>query len=331
MFTSYREETEFAFNAVQRAADLSDRIQREMVTEALSKSDRSPVTVADFASQALVGCLIESAFPDDPLVAEEDSRVLRESAQTARLETVANYIRSEFGEVSLGQVCNWIDRGKADASDRFWTLDPIDGTKGFLRGDQYVAALALIVDGEIVVGALGCPNLNTDIEPDFESGSCTIVAVRGEGTWVFGRSMEAGRQLQVSDVNDSSKARLLRSFESGHTDTGKINALTKSLDVAAQPVLMDSQAKYALLAAGRGDILFRLLSPDRLDYREKIWDQAAGGLIVEEAGGQISDLYGKPLDFTVGRLLKNNVGVLASNGYLHAGALQALRETGVED
>jgi len=51
-------------------------------------------------------------------------------------------------------VCEWIDRGGSDYARRFWTLDPIDGTKGFLRGDQYAVALALVVDGKVQVGVL---------------------------------------------------------------------------------------------------------------------------------------------------------------------------------
>ena len=58
------------------------------------------------------------------------------------------------------QVCRWIDHGGGSQySERFWTLDPIDGTKGFLRGEQYAVALALIVDGRVAVAALACPNL----------------------------------------------------------------------------------------------------------------------------------------------------------------------------
>lgn len=330
MFKSYRKEAEFAFRAVKRAAQLSDRIQHAMVTQALSKSDKSPVTVADFASQALVGEMLEAAFPDDPLVAEEDSRALSEARQPDQLQAVTRFVQSELGDVDRDEVCAWIDRGNDEPSERFWTLDPIDGTKGFLRGDQYVTALALIVDGELIVAALGCPNLNARIEPDFQAGGCTVVAVKGEGAWAFGREMRSGQRLRVSAIDSPARARVLRSFESGHTDSEKIEALTDTLGVIADPVLMDSQAKYALLAAGRGDLLFRLLSPDRPDYKEKIWDQAAGALIVTEAGGRITDLYGRPLDFTAGRLLSNNTGVLASNGLLHEPALAALREVGVE-
>ena len=84
-----------------------------------------------------------------------------------------------------------------------------------------------------------------------------------------------------------------------------------------------------LLAAGKGDLMLRLLSPSAPDYREKIWDQAAGSIMVEEAGGHITDLFGVPLDFTTGKLLTKNFGVLASNGRLHQKALAALSEIGV--
>jgi 3'(2'), 5'-bisphosphate nucleotidase len=72
--------------------------------------------------------------------------------------------------------------------------------------------------------------------------------------------------------------------------------------------------------------MLRMLSAKQPDYREKIWDQAAGSLILEEAGGKISDLTGAALDFTTGRTLSKNRGILASNGILHSFALEALNE-----
>jgi 3'(2'), 5'-bisphosphate nucleotidase len=68
-----------------------------------------------------------------------------------------------------------------------------------------------------------------------------------------------------------------------------------------------------------------LLSPAKPDYREKIWDQAAGSIIVEEAGGKVTDLDGRELDFAQGRTLKKNRGICATNGIFHERALQALR------
>jgi 3'(2'), 5'-bisphosphate nucleotidase len=133
--------------------------------------------------------------------------------------------------------------------------------------------------------------------------------------------------LAVSSCSDPHQARILRSFESGHTNVDQIGDFARLLGVEAAPIKMDSQAKYAVLAAGQGELYLRLLSPDQPDYREKIWDQAAGSLILEEAGGQFSDLHGKPLDFTAGRSLLHNRGILATNRHLHAGAVEALRRS----
>ena len=123
---------------------------------------------------------------------------------------------------------------------------------------------------------------------------------------------------------------MLASVEAGHTNLDQLKALETTLGISVPPVRMDSQAKYAALAAGQGELIFRLLSPAKPGYREKIWDQAAGSLIVEEAGGQVSDLRGVPLDFSAGRTLERNVGVLVSNRTLHAAALSALARVGAD-
>lgn len=86
---------------------------------------------------------------------------------------------------------------------------------------------------------------------------------------------------------------------------------------------MDSQAKHAVIAAGQADLLLRL--PARPEFRDKIWDQAAGAIVLEEAGGRVTDMWGANLDFGAGRILANNEGVIASNGRLHVGLLDALR------
>jgi 3'(2'), 5'-bisphosphate nucleotidase len=134
--------------------------------------------------------------------------------------------------------------------------------------------------------------------------------------------------LAVSTRSDSTAARILRSVEKSHTNVDEIGQLAAKLGITAPPVAMDSQAKYAMLAAGEGDVLLRLLSPSRPDYREKIWDQAAGSIVVEEAGGRITDLDGKLLDFSHGRTLAKNRGILATNGHLHEAILAALRDLG---
>lgn len=317
-------------------------VQAEMVSPALTKDDRSPVTVADYASQALVAYLLDQAFPGDVLVAEEDASKLR-----VELDGVAAPPTSTLGQVTKFSVryiplaaprliCDWIDRGAAEPANRYWVLDPIDGTKGFLRGDQYAVALALLVGGQVELGVLGCPNLAINrgesgrlLAPDQQGAGVLALAVRSQGTWVapLARSGTFIR-VQASQRVDPAQARLLRSFEAGHTNVDQIDDFTRALGVQADPLRMDSQTKYAVLAAGDGDLLLRLLSPSKPDYREKIWDQAAGSLVVQEAGGKVTDLDGKSLDFSIGRSLRNNRGILASNSLLHPAALEALRAVG---
>jgi 3'(2'), 5'-bisphosphate nucleotidase len=163
--------------------------------------------------------------------------------------------------------------------------------------------------------------------PDDGDAGSLMIAVRGEGAWIgpIDGQEEDFHRSRVSTLLDPVQARLLRSFETGHTNVSQVDLIAAQLGVQAEPVRMDSQAKYLLLAVGKGELYLRLLSPKQPNYREKIWDQAAGSLIVEEAGGRVSDLFGRPLDFTAGRTLLNNRGILASNGHLHEQALQALQ------
>lgn len=329
MLTTNKPEMKFALDAVRQASALVKQVQTELVPTALTKNDRSPVTVADFASQALVVSLLAQAFPGDPIVGEEDSSALRLPESQAILQQVTRFVAMFNPSSTPEKVTGWIDQGSADPASRFWTLDPIDGTKGFLRGEQYAVALALIVDGQVDIGVLGCPNLEVGYRPELNGAGSFVVASRGEGTWLVPNDGGSTlTRLRVSDINDPKEARLLRSYESGHTNVSQIDQFIRQVAAQADPVRMDSQAKYAVMAAGRGDLLLRLLSPAQPDYREKIWDQAAGSLVVQEAGGRITDLDGKPLDFTTGRTLANNRGVLASNGHLHPAALQALSAIG---
>jgi 3'(2'), 5'-bisphosphate nucleotidase len=326
MLDTHTPELKFALEAVRRASQLVVQVQAKMVSDALTKDDRSPVTVADFASQALVARLLADAFPNDPLVGEEDATALRTPEEAQTLEQVAKFVSAFIPEATTESVCEWIDHGSGKPAPRFWTLDPIDGTKGFLRGGQYAVALALLVDGEVQLGVLGCPNLTDGYRQEIGGPGSLVAAKRGQGTWTTSLEGEAGfTQMRVSEIKEPAQARLLRSFEAGHTNVSQLDRIGEAMGGAAEPVRLDSQAKYAILAAGGGDLLFRLISPKMPDYREKIWDQAAGSLVAQEAGGKVTDLDGKPLDFSTGRMLKNNRGLLASNSHLHAAALEAIK------
>ncbi|HCK42745.1 MAG TPA: 3'(2'),5'-bisphosphate nucleotidase [Planctomycetaceae bacterium] len=322
----------FAIAAVREAAQLVRRVQQEMVVDALAKDDKSPVTVADFAAQAIIGRRLSETFPEMGFVGEESADALRDAAGRETLEQITHFVQMLEPQATPEEVCDWIDLGAGEPTEEFWTLDPVDGTKGFLRGDQYAVALGFIRDGVVRVGALGCPELADSVRPDKGGQGSLLVARRGNGTWagpldVASENQEIDwKRLAASGREAAAEARLLCSVEKAHTDTQGIGLLIKTLGITADPVPMDSQAKYAVLAAGGGDVNLRLISPSHPDYREKIWDQAAGSIVVEEAGGQVTDLAGKPLDFSHGRTLAANRGVLATNGRLHGALLDGLKE-----
>jgi 3'(2'), 5'-bisphosphate nucleotidase len=129
--------------------------------------------------------------------------------------------------------------------------------------------------------------------------------------------------MTVSAVAEPADARVLHSYESAHTDLARCRSVLAALDVRPAPIPMDSQAKHVVLAAGAADVLLR--APVRPGAHEAIWDHAAGCLVVEEAGGRVTDLQGRRLDFSTGRTLSRNEGLLASNGGLHEAFLEALR------
>ena len=240
-------------------------------------------------------------------------------ATPALLDGVVGLVGAQREGASASTVLDWISVGSADGStDRYWTLDPIDGTKGFLRGDQYAIALALLVDSQVRLGVLGCPNLPN---PDGSRGAI-FLAVDGSCVAWFGASADA-QPVAVAAPATVSEARLVESVESGHSNQDDSALIALALGLTTEPYRIDSQCKYAAVARGDASIYLRL--PTRADYREKIWDHAAGMFVVEQAGGRVTDVTGAPLDFGHGARLEHNRGVVATDGRFHDEVLAAVQ------
>lgn len=325
----YRTELDVAIAAVRDASLLCRSVQSKSSTDSFEKDDRSPVTVADFGSQAIICRVIGDAFPDDPVIAEEDATALQDPVNRLALERVVAEVSGVHGDVVERDVCTWISRGNANQySSRFWTLDPIDGTKGFLRDDQYAVALALIVDGELSVAALACPKLDFPFGADVYAGSI-YAAVKGEGAWCYEIDGTRSARIQVSETSDPAGARFCESVESAHSSHSDSAELANRLGIVRDPIRLDSQAKYAVVARGDAEIYLRLTK--HTGYVEQIWDHAAGALVVEEAGGRVTDLNGRPLDFRHGPRLDQNIGIVATNGLLHDQVLTTLSNILISD
>ncbi|GAA5938588.1 hypothetical protein JCM1841_003042 [Sporobolomyces salmonicolor] len=347
MSNLYAQEQQVAISAVLKASLVAQKVQDQLIgSGGVQKKDKSPVTVGDYTSQALISSLLFAHFPSDQIVGEEDSSELQtpeNSTTKANIVRLANEalsdvlpvaqeeaawapVKAQGGDKSEKEWLEIIDRGNSTGGKegRHWALDPIDGTKGFLRGGQYAVCLGLLKDGEVVLGVMGCPNLPVDPkQPEGEKGAL-FVAVKGQGAFQRSFTSPTLTPIRMASLPSLSAASFCESVEAGHSDHGTNARIAALLGITKDSVRMDSQAKYCSIARGDGDIYLRL--PVSETYEEKIWDHSSGSLLVAEAGGIVSDMHGKPLDFSLGRTLKGNKGVVAAHRDWHAKVIEAVKQ-----
>lgn len=365
-FEQRRDDVSMAIMSVFAACKVTRHVQptSSKSVETIAKQDASPVTVGDFASQALALQVLHGRFPNDMFIAEEGSEALQKDE--GLLDKVWNAVNHVGGDIlDREQLVRAIDYGQGKNGpegtseiNRVWCLDPIDGTKGFLRGriegGQYCIALGLIEDGAVQISVLGCPNLPLPSTPATEtvpyglwsegeveesetqqqqsvfsaSRGCLFVAVRGCGCYeiplhVIEEHMlgsddtrdasEDWSRLQVTPNDASSKptsqAKFALGVERGFSDPKgtvlKIAQVIHGPDALVtdedgvqdikNSLRMDGQGKYGLLARGDAECFLRLPKEGYVDW---VWDVAAGYLVLEEAGGKMTDVLGREIDFS---------------------------------
>jgi HAL2 family 3'(2'),5'-bisphosphate nucleotidase len=344
-----REDVMVAIDAVRRACYITAQLQPDRSDEKdigmVSKADLSPVTVADFAVQGLILKLLNDTYPDDGFIAE-DSTLCHLVASATNLDPTSVMNAIDLGKsYKVWENMDPTKQQQQQRPSRVWVLDPIDGTKGFLRGrtngGQYAIALALLNEHGIpVIGVLGCPNLPTNrdderyrwydeetFETNQESRGCIFAASRGGGCYqlqLHSTSTKCQRIHVTTDTDRSVEdARFCIGVERYSDALGYciamakcIHGLERALDPHSGDIIrsrrMDSQAKHGVLARGGAELYARLPKPG---YVEWIWDHAAGNVVIEEAGGQMSDVLGRPIDFSLGAQLSPDVhGVFVSAG-----------------
>ena len=375
----YEADLRLATEAVRLASKLCRASQlqlRENENTNQTKRDKleSPVTVADLGAQAIVSWALQN-LPNSgavtrndgfSLVAEEDSDFLR-SEEGADLrnrvvDLVNNTLKgSGLKELTEAEVLLAIDEGRSEGGSdrRHWVLDPIDGTRGFVGNRQYAIALALLDEGEPVLGVLGCPNLSLEAEDldartaaatsSSESSSSSqqedgsgylFVAEKRRGAYKVGIEIEAGssgsdaesgapgdilgHRISVDEV-DPNDAVYMESVETKHSDHAFARKVAENSGINKDSLKLDSQVKYGVIASGKASAFMRF--PD-LDYKEWIWDHAAGAIIMEEAGGVVTDSEGKKLDFSKGRTLNNGNGIVAAPPKLHRKLIESIKALG---
>ena len=236
----------------------------------IGKVDTSPVTVADFAVQAIVCKRLMDAFPDDRVIAEEAADELRANEDLCL--RVLQAVRVIEPEATSDDICAWIDRGaERSYHSRFWTLDPIDGTKGFLRREQYAICCALLLDGIPSVGVLACPNLPLSLEDPASSKGALFSAYLGGGAWqapmaqtdtaacqtdqesspgpeTAGAPQLGHTPIKLAETNKAtSELRFCESVEAAHSNHEMSGAIGKALRLSRPPLRLDSQVLSACL------------------------------------------------------------------------------------
>ncbi|CAA0815947.1 PAP-specific phosphatase HAL2-like [Striga hermonthica] len=347
---NYSEEVNVAVRVVHMACSLCEKVQRQLIStdsdQVKSKDDDSLVTVADWSVQATVSWLLSRAFGSRniSIIAEEDIQTLSKSESSSLLSNVVNAVNEcldkapQFGlqgpKSPLGpsEILDTIGRcsSRGGPSGRHWVLDPVDGTLGFVRGDQYAIALAMIDDGRVVVGVLGCPNYSVSKDGLNEynrsgglsgEAGCVMYTWAGSGkAWMqpLVKSDEAfdwpnsARLVKVSDVDDPAMATFCEPVEKTNTNHSLTAGVANTIGLRNKPLRVYSMVKYAAIARGEAEIYMRFA---RAGYKEKIWDHAAGVLLVQEAGGVVTDAGGCPLDFSRGIYLEGlDRGIIACSG-----------------
>lgn len=236
------------------------------------KGGDEPVTEADRrASELIVGRLLE-AFPADRVLSEEIP-----------------------------------DDGSRLGHARVWMVDPIDGTRDFIRGDDgYAVMIGLCVEGRPRVGVVAQPPTRT-----------TYLGALGLGAW---KETPAGRvPLRPSRVEGGDPVRLVAS--KSHRGP-EIDAVRRALGIQDEMNIGGVGLKVSLVAEGVRDLY--VYPGDKT----KLWDSCAPEAILRAAGGEVTDLQGRPLAYDAPELA-NRSGLVCSNGLLHAHVIAALATAGV--
>jgi 3'(2'), 5'-bisphosphate nucleotidase len=291
----------------------------------MDKGAAGPATVADLAGQvAAIRALRSAEGPRCRIMAEESLDEVDRLGGDALVERVVRALQDAGLALSRDEVRDTlaagVDAGGADGE--CWALDPLDGTKGYLRGGQFAIAVGLLRDGVPVAGAVAAPRLA--VRSTDAGAGVVFLAAAGQGAWqeeLLAASGGARTPVRARPWSRGDAIRLGGSVERAHSASDALEAAASALGPVV-PVRVDSQAKYALVARGDADAYVRR-SPSP-GYRECAWDHVAGALVAREAGCTVTDVHGRPMDFGGGRRLAASEGVLCAAPGLHAALLAAL-------
>jgi histidinol-phosphatase len=269
--SSHSAELEFALTLADIADEISLARYRALDLVITTKPDKSPVTDADKSVETAISSAIHGKYPNDGIVGEEF--------------------------------------GTSGSKDRYWVIDPIDGTKNFLRGVPTWATLIALVENEnVVVSVVSSPALYRRWYASVGGGAFVTEGASGAGSQ--GEAKSDPRKLAVSKVSQLSDASIAYSDFQGW-GARRAN-FEKLLDGAWRTRGLGDFWSHMLVAEGAVDVA--------IEPSLALWDMAALDLIVREAGGKFSSLDGVDGPF--------GPNAISSNGALHSAIVAALNPGG---
>ena len=272
----YSSELAFALTLAERADAISLSRYQALDLEITTKPDNSPVTDADKAVERAIIDAIAAQYPSDGVVGEE------------------------FGT-----------SGSRGSKDRYWVIDPIDGTKNFLRGvPTWATLIALVENEQVVTSVVSSPALYRRWYATAGGGAFVSEGViNGDGAAGASNNVVT-RQLSVSKVSDIKDASIAYSDFQGWG--ARRQAFEKLLDGAWRTRGLGDFWSHMLVAEGAVDVA--------IEPSLALWDMAALDLIVREAGGKFTSLEGVDGPF--------GPNAISSNGALHSAIVAALNNEG---
>ena len=248
------------------------------------------------------------------MVGEEDAESLTNGGE-AGAETLGKIVKlinktlkthrgKNAPQLTSEEVVNLINKGAGvGGQGRHWVLDPVDGTLGFVRGDQYAIALAMMDDGDLKLGVMGCPNMpkmgevlefgeayTYGFSPRMVSKmlagentgwfkGCMFTAVKGGGSFMEPCDTDIKAdpiKVTVSSEFDPQAAKFCEPVMKANSSQGFTASVADNLGIESKPLRVYSQVKYGSVARADADVFMKF---PKGGYKEKIWDHAAGVII----------------------------------------------------
>jgi 3'(2'), 5'-bisphosphate nucleotidase len=204
-----------------------------------------------------------------------------------------------------------VDTARRLSRERVWMVDPIDGTKGFIAGTgDFAVQVGLAVEGRGVLGILYAPS--TDV---------LYWGASGQGAWVSRpvADAEGGTRTERLRVSEESEPARMRLAESRSHRGPRMDAVVRALGIREEVKRHSVGIKVGLIVERQCDLYIHLSG------KTKQWDTCAPEVVLREAGGRMTDLWGEPLQYNTPDVLNRN-GIIASNGAAHDAVVSKMKK-----